>query len=1252
VLVVKVSEAGVGEGEAAGAVGDPSVGDELTDARVDVPAAGEVHLRLEVGGGDPGLTVDRTEDLHGCRVDVETGHVSHSKRPLGRRQRRRVPSVADCAACARANIDEARFCAHCGAALADRCPHCGAELPGDVAFCPSCGTALVAAATTEERRFLTILFVDLVGFTAESDEADPEDVRARLVPYHQRVREEIERYEGTVEKLIGDGVMAVFGVPISHEDDPERAVRVALRIQEAVGELNESHTGLNLVVRVGINSGEAVVTTGGQGERIVGDVVNTASRLESVAPPGGVVVGETTHRATDLMIEYDELEPVEVKGKSRSLAIWRAVEPRGRYGVDAAVRVATPFLGRDKEMAVLTETFHRVLEDRSIQLVTIAAAPGVGKSRLVNEFWQWVDDRPEILWWRQGRCLPYGEGITFWALGEVIKGQAGIRESDGPKVAEEKLVTALVALTEDPGDRDWLLKQLGPLVGVGAATQSGDRAEAFTAWRRFLEDMAATQPLIMVIEDLHWADAALVEFLEDLLVWSADAPIMVICTARPELYETHPAWGGGQRNSTTLSLATLSDEHIARLISALLDQAVLPAETQRALLDRAGGNPLYAEEFVRMLNDREMLHGHGRLDALGKDAIPVPETVQALIGSRLDILSEAEATVIQDASVVGKVFWEGVLSDIGGGAEVRRPLRQLVEREWIRPVRNSSVEGQQEYAFWHALTRDVAYGRIPRSSRSQKHRAVAEWIEASAADRASDHAELLAHHYLSALEAAEAAGEAATPLLRVEATRTLEMAGDRAVRLDTARGVGYYEIAASLMAPDDPDRPGVLIKAGIGMGDLFDPAGLEILEEAAKLAKALGNRVQAGSALQEVSRARWFRGGAGAGKATLDEAIELLEAEPPSEHLAAAYVSRAGGYMFKGRSEEQLEWSDKALAVAEELGFVEGVARALSIRGIARFHLGDPQGGIADLRRSLELAETMELGAVRLSSAFVNLANHIWMESGPAAALEIYERCIEVVESRGTRAFWSRAEMMWVLFDLGRWDEVLALSDWLIDSEGETGSTQLGPWAHSYRAAVSVWRGDVAGAVDQQPLYLPALREIEDLQLLAPALAITARIEVTRGDLGEATELIRELAAVTEGRAPLYRAMWAPEATRILVASGHIDEATEFVLSAESAPGRRNVNMVAAAEAILAEARGEIEDAAAQYDTVAAVWEEFGHRLEEALALYGAGRCLATLGRGDEALNRFRRAQEILTELGAQPTVAEIDSFVERASGL
>ena len=1156
--------------------------------------------------------------------------------------------MADCPSCGGDNVEDARFCAHCGTGLSDRCPHCSAKLPsGDFAFCPSCGGSLKTT-PTEERRFITVLFADLVGFTARSDEADPEDVRARLIPYHRRVREEIERFGGTIEKLIGDGVMAVFGVPTAHEDDPERAVRVALRIQAAAEELNDEHEGLGLSVRIGINSGEAMVTTGGHGERIVGDVVNTASRLESIAPPGGVVVGEATHRATELLIEYEEMEPAEVKGKAKPLAIWRAIEPRGRYGIDAAVRANTPFLGRESEMKVLTDTFRRVIGDGILQLVTVAAAPGMGKSRLVNEFWQWADDQPEIVWWRQGRCLPYGEGITFWALGEIVKGQAGIKESDDAETAREKLMIALEAICDNPGDRDWLTAQLSPLVGAGSQSETGDRSEAFAAWRRFLEDLAASQPLVMVIEDLHWVDDAFMEFLDDLLVWSADSPIMIICTARPELYESHPGWGGGHRNSTTISLSPLGDDQIARLISALLEQAVLPAVTQSALLQRAEGIPLYAEEFVRMLTDRGMLRGRGELE--DEAEIPVPETVQGLIGARLDVLSEPESRAIEDASVVGKVFWEGAVAALGDHEDLRRSLRQLVAREWIRPVRSSSVAGETEYAFWHALTRDVAYGRIPRQARSRKHQSIAAWIESTTGERAADHAELLAHHYQSALDLAAAGGQVDVSSLETRTALALVMAGDRALRLDAVRAVSYYEKALALMSREDPDRPQVLIKAGLSRADVGDPdqPAIPMWEEAAELARASGDALAAGRALRLIHLAHWWSFGSGIGTKDLDEAIELLEAEPPSPELAEAYTTRAGYHMVAGELEEQLLWSERAVELDE--AFVTGTGKPYSIRGIARYHLGDIEGGMEDLRLALEIAESEHVPNLVVSTSYVNLAGHTWLDQGPEAALDVYWAGIDKLEPRGTDMSWARAETMWPDFDLGEWDRLLVTAGKLLEKwDGQ--DVQFVPWSQASRAKVLTWRGDVEGALELFERCMPRLHEIEDLQMLTPALAAAARARLMNGDESEALALIDELFDRTEGKSPLYRAIEVTDMVRLLTSHADLERARAWC-AGSAAPSRRCEIGLQHAEVILAEAEGDIESAVTGYLEVADSWSGYGHALEHSLARYGAGRCLLALGRTDEAGPQISSARDMLVGLGATPFVEEIDGVSDQAAAL
>src|SRR2546426_3947350 len=704
-----------------------------------------------------------------------------------------------------------------------RCPRCGQENPEGFRFCGSCGAAVpgTSAEGREERKFVSVLFCDLVGFTSRSERADPEDVRATLRTYHDAVRREIERFEGTVEKFVGDAVMAVFGAPVAHDDDAERAVRAALDIIELIARMNEERPELDLSVRIGVNTGEAVVALGARpdlGEGMVaGDVVNTAARLQQVAQPGTVVVGEMTYRASRDAIEFEPLEPTSLKGKTEPVPAWRALAAFSRLGVDVEQRAATPLVGRSREMSLLEGLFDRALDESSVQLGTISGEPGVGKSRLVWEFHRLVDGRPEPVSWRQGRCLPYGDGITFWALGEIVKAQAGVLETDAPEEAARKLGDAVDAAAEEPSQRSWLRSRLLPLVGLepesGGPTQL---AESFAAWRAFLEGVAAQGPIVLVFEDIHWADGAMLEFVEHLAEWSTGVPMVLVCTARPQLFERKPGWGGGTGNSATIALSALTPTETARLVSALLSEALLPAETQAALIERSGGNPLYAEEFVRMLVDRGILVHRGRTASIAPGAdIPLPESVQGIISARLDTLAADLKALIQDAAVVGKVFWSGTLASMGSRDEgdVRKGLHELARKELLRPARMASMQGQAEYAFWHILIRDVAYGQIPRAARATKHRGVAEWIEAVAGDRVFDHAELLAYHYRAALDLARAASVPDVTQLEERARRFLVLAGDRAINLDVTRAISYYRQAGSLFPLDDPLRAEARTKA-------------------------------------------------------------------------------------------------------------------------------------------------------------------------------------------------------------------------------------------------------------------------------------------------------------------------------------------------------------------------------------------------------------------------------------------------------
>ena len=897
----------------------------------------------------------------------------------------------------------------------------------------------------EERKVVSVLFVDLVGFTARSDRLDPEDVRATLRVYHELLKREIERFGGTVEKFVGDAVMAVFGAPVAHEDDAERAVRAALRIAEAIGELNEERPGLDLEIRAAVNTGEAVVAIGARPEAgegfVTGDVVNVASRLQGVAPVGGVVVGELTHRATRGPIEYEALAPVSVKGKEEPLPIWRATGARSRFGVDVDQRTQVPLIGRDHEMNLLKELYGRVARDEAVQLVTISGEPGVGKSRLLWEFQRYVDDLPDLVYWRQGRCLPYGEGVTYWALGEALKAHVGILESDGPEEAAGKLSAAVAEVVTAEDEREWIRARVAPLVGV-TSEGGAEREESFTAWRALFEAIVAIRPLVLIFEDLHWADENMLAFVEHLVGWAGQAPILVLCTARPELYERAPGWGGGMRNATTIGLSPLSADETARLLSGLLEQAVLPAETQATLLDRAGGNPLYAEEFVRMLIDSGALLRRGRTWELGGDAdVSVPDNVHALIAARLDTLPPERKTLLHDAAVVGKVFWSGVLAVMGGLDEraVRYGLHELGRKELVRPAKRSSVRDQAEYAFWHALIRDVAYGQIPRAARAAKHLAAARWIEATAGERAGDVAELLVHHYERALELTRAAGGGDVGELELATGRILVLAGERTQELDPAKAELSYRRALELLPPGDPSRRTAWQRL------LYVVQRDRITEDMARLAESAvaefreqGDRVGEGAALIALARAWYWLGEGARSDEIFGQGIAALEAEPPGPELVDAYAQKTGGLMMAERSRECIEWATRTIELARRVDTPREVFRAVLHRGLSRVNLGDV-GGIEDVREALRGCRELGLGNAT-AVALNNLGDMTWVTEGPARGLEVLREAIDFAERRGlaSTAMWSRGETTWMAYELGDWDELIRMADEVLafDEEG------------------------------------------------------------------------------------------------------------------------------------------------------------------------------------------------------------------------
>jgi class 3 adenylate cyclase/tetratricopeptide (TPR) repeat protein len=974
------------------------------------------------------------------------------------------------------------------------CPACGQENPDSSRFCGMCGAALVPAAAParEERKVVTILFTDLVGSTARAEGLDPEDVSATLSAYYTQLRAELERFGGTVEKFIGDAVMAVFGAPVAHEDDAERAVRAALAIRDSIGE--------ELQIRTAVNTGEALVALGakpGEGDAMVaGDVVNTAARLQGAAPVNGILVGEGTYRATRHVIDYREAEPVEAKGKAEPVKVWEAVAARSRFGSDVEQKLRTPLVGRERERGFLADALTRARTEESAQLVTLVGVPGIGKSRLVAELFQIIEAEPDLTNWRQGRSLPYGERVSFWALGEIVKAHAGILESDDTATAEEKLVAMVGALSEDEQEEDWLARHARPLVGLEGAERT-EREEAFAAWRRLLEAAAEQRPLVLVFEDLHWADEGLLDFVDHLADWATTVPLLILCTARPELLDRRPGWGGGKRNALTLSIGALSDDETAQLLQRLLDRAVLDADAQQAVLRRAEGNPLYAEEYARMLAERD-----------GAD-LALPETVQGLIAARIDGLGPEEKALLQDASVIGKVFWPGVLP----GAD-DRTLHALERKEFVRRDRRSSIAGETQYAFLHALVRDVAYGQIPRGERVDKHRRAAEWLASLAGDRTEDHAEMLAHHYHEAFRLSEAAG-LDTTALREPARQAFAEGAQRALSLGAgATALQLAVEALELTEEADPERPSLQLLAGYaeqlaggrGIPELVEPAieGFLAHDEPGRAAEAAVLVANEYFYRGDLERVRMLRG----------RALDLAREAPPSRATARALAAVARSLHVLDRDRERgVELAREALALAEAVGDDQTAAVCLNTIGMGRSFSGD-EGGIEDLERSVELLERSR-AVFHHHSALNNLANVLWalgrLEEGSARIHEARALC----ERYGfdSALLWNDAELVYDADYRGDLDAVLARADAFLARDWSVLGYQLRP-VLATRATALLARGRLAEALADAEQALAGLRESgSDAQVAPFVLLAAAMSRRSAGQEREADDLLAEVLA-------------------------------------------------------------------------------------------------------------------------------------------
>jgi class 3 adenylate cyclase len=1102
------------------------------------------------------------------------------------------------------------------------CSQCGVENPDGFRFCGGCGSQLAPALIGErrERRVVSVLFADLVGFTRRSERLDVEDVERFLAPYQALLGGCVDRTGGAVAKFTGDGVMAVFGGVLAHEDDAERAVRCGLMIRDGLAESESDAGDDRLRVRVGVTTGEALISLGASGSvDAVGDVVNTAARLESAAPVDGVLVDEWTFRATSRAIRYDDAAPVEAKGKSEAVAAWVAVEPRSI--VPEQQRDQLPLVGRDTEASMLRDALDRSRREPSTQLASVIGEPGIGKTRLVEELFSYVGGLPDLITWRRGRSLSYGEGVAFWALGEMVKAQAGILESDSADVAEQKLSEAVAGVILDERDRDWVARQLRPLVGLDALTSGGEgsQVEAFAAWRRFVEAVAEDGPTVLMFEDIHWADDALLDFIELIANRAGAVPLLIVCTARPELLERRERWGGGMTNAQTISLTPLSDEDTARLVGGLLDQLLLPAEVQGTLLERAEGNPLYAQEYVRMLQDRELLVREAGGWTLAAEIIELPESLHGIIAARLDTLSAEEKVLIQDAAVVGKTAWVGAVCALTerSGWQAEELLHGLERKQLVQRVRRSSIQGETEFQFGHALTRDVAYSQIRRADRAQKHEAAAGWIEQLAGQR-EDKAELLADHYTQALALRQAMGEDTTPIIPKARPAFAEAAKQASAVNASFAAARHYHAAIELTAADDPERPALLLGEATAR---YDSQSVDAIFFGEVIAAQVADGAWEAAAGVEDMLGNWYgdhEGDGDSADAHHTKAAEYAARVPTSEVTCRIAAHRAFRLYLTGRPAEAAALVNELIPAADQPGLELGRARLLEVRSMARVDLGDTDGGVGDMQQA---AEIFAAHAAPYTNIVYSNAAELARSLGDFPATDAALTAATEWATRYAKAF----DLEYIA--CARADRLYHQADWTtalqLISQIRTTNQFSDANIRLTRGRITLARGDTETALDDAKAITGFATTSQNDELLFEGLALDTRVHVAQHHLEAARtacdqyltnwhrrqgmlnraitlcELAPTLAMATRHHDLRQAALLLPDACRwrealLLTADQEYAEAAEVYEQLGSQPLAADAHLLAARQA---SEQGRVAEAALRAQAVLAFAEQTGATL-------------------------------------------------------
>jgi class 3 adenylate cyclase/tetratricopeptide (TPR) repeat protein len=1168
-------------------------------------------------------------------------------------------AVAACANCGAENRDGAKFCGECGSSLALACPACGAANPPGQRFCDQCGAPLATdreprvggidqqelPAAVAERRFVSVLFADLVSFTSASERRDAEATRELLSRYFEICRRLIELYGGSVEKFIGDAVMAVWGAPIATEDDAERAVRAALELVAAVQALGEEVGVPELQARAAVLSGEAAVTVGAVGEGMVaGDLVNTASRVQALAPPGGVFVGEGTRRATERAVVYESAGDHELKGKSGLVPLWRALRVVSfARGALKAEGLEAPFAGRARELRLLKELFHNSAEEGRAYLVSVTGIAGIGKSRLAWEFFKYIDGLPQTTLLHRGRCLAYGGGVTYWALADMVRMRCRIAEDEAPSSALAKLQATVSEYVVDEEERRFVEPRLAHLLGL-EERQARGQEELFGAWRLFFERLADAEPVMMVFEDMQWADPSLLDFVDYLLEWSRDHRLYVITLARPEFLERRPTWGAGSRTFSAIYLEPLSEQAMQELLAGLVPG--LPHELRAQILARAEGVPLYAVETVRMLLDRGLLVQEGSVyRPVGPiETLEVPETLQALIAARLDGLSAEERRLLQDGAVFGKTFTRNALAALSGleEAQLEPLLAGLVRKEVLSVQADPRSPEHGQYGFLQDLVRRVAYEMLSKRERKARHLAAAEHLERTFASE-QEMIEVLASHYLAAYEVAPEDPDAGQ--IKGRAWELLARAGERAASLAASEEAERYFSQAASLAEDPVGRARLLERAGemaLRAGDT-DHAQTSF-EQALALFNDAGERHHAARLTARLGDVEFRRGQLEAALERMERAWSELQGDKPDADLAtlAAQIGRL--YVFKGDWEAASARLESALELAESLWLPDVLAETLNSMGVVASFRSRTTHAQALVKAALELALEHELPAAALR-AYLNIGDKLHRGDRCGEAAAQLEQGISYARRVGDR-YWEGAllsELSWSLALTGRWPEAFGL----LDKVPEERLAELPPTLLVALPEPFVAQGRLDEARHFLSLYARH-KDSADFQQRTCYAAAEVVVRRAEGDereaLAAAEQLLEEVLEVRPADQPVKVAF--PQALEATLALHERERAERLLATVEALPQGLLTPSLRAHDARfrarLAGGDGDPLKADQGFTSAASTFREYGLPFWLAITLAEHAEWLVSADRAAEAEPLFAEARATFEHLDARSWLARV----------